>query len=384
MNKLQNKKMVFSLAIVAIAIGVAGFFAWLGAQQNKLELSGLVQAKEVKNASLFGGRVQDILVEEGANVKEGQALVKFDGISLTSKIDEAQAAVSQAKSKAQLLAEGADVSQLRQAQAQVAQAEERLRMLTNGARPEELAQVQAKLQAAQAQYESARKGWESAQTMLEEGIISQQKHTELHNAYNTALSNLNAAKASVQMAKTPARAEELRIAKAQLTAAQAQYDALAKGAKPEELTIAKESVNQAKSNLNALTGQLQEVTIKSPIAGIVSVISVSKGELVQPGRPVVSVIDYDNLWTDVYVPESKLSYVKVGQPVTVRAEAHPGKVFRGKVAVINPKGEFVPSSGGSNVSEESTFRVKVLVNNRDTQGDTPLLPGMKVDVLFTR
>ncbi len=384
MNRFKNKKLVFSIAILVLVLAIGLIFTWLGNANNRIELSGIVQAKEVKNASRFGGRIEKILVDEGQTVEKGQILITFDNIELSSKISEAKAALTQAQSKAELLAKGADSSELRQARAQVQQAEERLRILSSGARPEEIVQAESKVEVLQGQYENAKKAYENGKTMLSAGIISQQKMDELTSGYEAAKSGLDSSKAALKMLKTGARSEEVRIAKSQLASARAQYDKVTGGAKREELDIAYAAVEQAESLLNALQGQLREVELKSPISGVVSVISVSEGELVQPNRPVVSIIDYDALWTDVYVPESKLSFVKVGQKVTIKASAHPNAQFQGRVAMVNPKGEFVPSSGGANVSEESTFRVKVLVNNRDVTGQVPLYPGMKVDVIFTR
>jgi multidrug resistance efflux pump len=110
---------------------------------------------------------------------------------------------------------------------------------------------------------------------------------------------------------------------------------------------------------------------------------VDPGELVPPNRPIVSIIDYQNLWTDLYIPENALEHVKMGQSVSVRSPVYPGRVFQGRVAFVSPKSEFVPnSSSASAPTEQSSFRVKVQVQPHDTAGQTQLHPGMKVQVSF--
>ena len=59
-----------------------------------------------------------------------------------------------------------------------------------------------------------------------------------------------------------------------------------KGAKPEEVAIVGAAVEKAQSMLATLQQQLQEIELKSPIDGVVTVLGVTEGELVQPGQPV--------------------------------------------------------------------------------------------------
>ncbi|HEY9746868.1 MAG TPA: efflux RND transporter periplasmic adaptor subunit, partial [Oculatellaceae cyanobacterium] len=343
-----------------------------------------VQAREVKNGSRFGGRVKKILVQEGQQVQEGQLLIEFDDTDLQAKIADAKATLAQALAQEHLLAKGADIGLVRQASSAVQQAQERLKMVTSGARPEELAQAQAKVRAAEDQSRQAQQAFENAKVMLDEGIISKQKYDSLRDAANAAQASLDAAKANLKMMQAGGRPEERRIADAQLSAAKAQYAQLLRGARPEEASIASANVEKAKSALQALEAQLEEVQIRAPFAGHVSVIGVTEGELVAPGRPVVTILNYDNLWVDVYVPESKLSMVTLGDTVKVRAKSLQKTEFLGKVALINPKSEFVPNSGGNTNTEEQTFRVKVSLNPKDTTRRVSLYPGMKVEVLFQK
>jgi HlyD family secretion protein len=246
--------------------------------------------------------------------------------------------------------------------------------------------VKSRVQAAQAQAQQAQQAAENAKVMLDEGIISKQKYDSLQDAKATADSNLAAAQAALHMAQSGGRPEERRVAGAQLSAAQAQYNQVLKGARPEEMSIASANVEKARSTLQALEAQQKEVRITAPFPGYVSVIGVTEGELVPPGRPVITIIDYSHLWADVFVPESKLLSLSLhpGDTVTVKARSDKNTEFQGKVALINPKSEFIPNSGGDTSTEEQTFRVKVAVSNKDMSGRKELYPGMKVDVLFSK
>jgi HlyD family secretion protein len=386
MRKPSSFKIVLSVAAVIVLIALAVAFSNLWPSRPTFKLSGEMEAQEFHNGSRFGGRVLEVLVKEGQTVQPGQALIVFDDTDLQAKIADARATLAQAVAQEKLLAKGADLGQVRQAGAGVQQAQERLKMLSEGARPEEIAQAQSKVQIAETQAVQAKKAVDNAKGMLDEGIISRQKYEGLVGAADSAQSNLNAAKAALKMMQTGGRPEEKKIAGAQLSAAKAQYGQIVKGAQPEEISIASANVEKARSNLKALEAQLNETRIKAPFGGYVSTVGVTPGELVPPGRSVITIIDYSNLWTDVYMPESKLASLSIqpGQEVAVKTRTSKNAQFKGTVALINPKSEFIPNSGGDSSTEESTFRVKVNVSNKDVTGQKMLYPGMKVDVYFNQ
>jgi multidrug resistance efflux pump len=382
MRKPTSLKTV--LALVALVLVIAGVvsFAYFSPRKAALKLSGEVEAREIRNASRFGGRVKQILVKEGQLVKQGQLLIVFDDTELQAKIADAKATLSQAQAQEQLLAKGADIGQVRQAGASVQQAQDRLKMITSGARPEEVTQVQNKVHDAELQMKQAQQTADNAKTMLDEGIISKQKYESLQASAQAAKNSYQSAQASLKMVKSGGRPEERQMAASQLSAAKAQYGQVLRGARPEEMSIASANVEKARSALQALEAQQAEEQIRAPFAGYISVVGVTEGELVPPGRAVISVLDYSHLWTDVYVPESKLSLVRLGNPVVVRSKAYKGSEFGGQVSLINPKSEFIPNSGGDSSTEESTFRVKVSVEGKDKVNQAQLYPGMKVDVYF--
>lgn len=379
------KKVIYSVVILLI-IGIAVTMGtpWFSGG-NTLSVSGLVQAKEIKNASRFGGRIKEVLVKEGDIVQQGQKLVIFDDMELRSKIAEARALLNQAKARQGILTQGADREDIRQASSQVQQAEQNLKMIARGPRADELTQANAKVQEATGRYQAAKSAYDNSKSMLEEGIISQQKYNEIQAQYETAQSMLDSAKANARLMRSGSRPEQVSIARSQVASAKAQYDKLLKGTKPGEIVIASSSVDQAQSVLDSLDAQLSELVITAPISGMVTILSVSPGELISPSRPIVSIIDYNHLWTDLYIPETSLNMVKVDQKVKVSASAYPGKTFEGRVAFISPKSEFVPGGGGSSsTSEQASFRIKVELHHLDIENAIQLHPGMKVQVDFSQ
>ncbi len=376
-------KQIYILSFVLL-LCIGGVSALLITPEKEvLTLKSFVQAKEMKDASRFGGRVKEVLKEEGDDVESGDVIIRFDNAELASKIAQAQSALTQAQARESLLNKGADSSDIRQAYALIQQAEQSLRLLNSGGGAA-ISQADARLRSAENTFNKAKAAHENAPKMLAEGIISQQKFENIQASFTEAESLLKAAQESLKQTKSGGRQEQVNIAQSKLEAARANYEKLTKGAKQEEIAIAVAAVEQAQSLLSSFEDQLAETEVKAKLPGSISILNLVSGDLVLPGQPVVSIIDYHDLWTDVYVPENKLYMVKPKQEVVVKASAFDKEVFKGYVASINPKSEFVPTGQSSMSTEETSFRVKIKINRLDEKQREALYPGMKVHVLFTR
>ena len=97
------------------------------------------------------------------------------------------------------------------------------------------------------------------------------------------------------------------------------------------------------------------------------VLPIRKGDVVNANQPVARVLRAADLWVKVFVPETELGKVRLGQEVTVSIDAYPGKAFQGTVQQIAGVSEFTPRNVQS-VSERrhQVFAVKVRV--ADPQG----------------
>ncbi|MDY7107445.1 MAG: efflux RND transporter periplasmic adaptor subunit [Planctomycetota bacterium] len=104
------------------------------------------------------------------------------------------------------------------------------------------------------------------------------------------------------------------------------------------------------------------LTVYSPISGIVTHLAAREGDYVETGSPIATVADLSRLWLDMEAYESQLPLLRWGQAVTFTVEAHPGEVFEGRIAFIEPLID----------QRTRTAAVRVAVENRDRS----LKPGM--------
>lgn len=109
-----------------------------------------------------------------------------------------------------------------------------------------------------------------------------------------------------------------------------------------------------------------EVSLRSPVTGIVLGKAVLNGQYITPGQNLFTVADLRSIWVLADVYESDLSRLKVGQPVQMQLTAYPGEIYEGKVSFIYPT-----------VSEQTrTLKVRMEFANPDMK----LRPGMYSDV----
>jgi HlyD family secretion protein len=59
-----------------------------------------------------------------------------------------------------------------------------------------------------------------------------------------------------------------------------------------------------------------------------------------PGTPILTLADIENVWLKAYIPEADLSRVKWGQEVSVTTDLNPQKVYNGKISFISSQAEF--------------------------------------------
>ena len=141
--------------------------------------------------------------------------------------------------------------------------------------------------------------------------------------------------------------------------------------------VAKSQVDQARAALRTAEVRLKDAVADAPVSGIVLSRNVEKGETVAAGVAVYSLGDLDNPWVKVYVSETRLGMVKLGQKAQVFTDTYPGKAYEGRVTYIASEAEFTPKNVQTKEERvKLVFGVKVSVTNVSNE----LKPGMPADV----
>jgi HlyD family secretion protein len=176
------------------------------------------------------------------------------------------------------------------------------------------------------------------------------------------------------MIQAGSRQEEIDAARAQADAARAQQESLAG-----QVEAARSQVTAAEAGVAAVDSQAAQLTVVSPIDGVVLTRSVEPGEYAAPGGALLVVGSLSSLTITVYVPEDRYGELSLGQTAQVSVDSFPTETFAATVAHIADQAEFTPRNVQTVEGRKSTvFAIRLSIANPDGK----LKPGMPADVAF--
>jgi len=210
--------------------------------------------------------------------------------------------------------------------------------------------------------------------------------TDYQNAWLAARAQAGAAEAGLSAAL--ARSDLARLTFERMTRlhdagnlAQQEFDRAQAEAKAaaDALDAARTTVEAARAQAAIAGARLADCDILAPVSGTVSTLVFRVGETVAPGMVPVTIIDLDQTWLTVYLPERLLGRVRLGDSCRVRVDAYPGRSFPGVVSFIADEAEFTPKdiqTGEERINQ--VYRTKVTIPNQERI----LKPGMPADALL--
>ena len=309
---------------LAIAFSIAAAASACSPTAKGIEASGTIEATEVRVASTSSGRILSMDAAEGATLSKGDAVARIDHASLDLQLGQARAGVELARAQ--------------------------LDLLLGGARSEDLEQAQA------------------AQDSSAEAL-------RLARADSARTADLLASGSATQSQKDSADAR-LAAADAQSRQAVQALKKLESAARPEELRAAEARLAQADWAARIIEKAIADCDVAAPISGIVSEKLAEAGELAGPGTGLVVMEDMSALELTIYVPESMLGRLALGQAATVGVDSFPGRAFKGKLSRISPRAEFTPKNVQTKDERvKQVFAVTVDLGD----GEGALRPGMPAD-----
>jgi HlyD family secretion protein len=300
----------FPAAAAGAALAAAG--CGRGADPSLIVASGHVEATDVRVSAKVGGRVEALAVKEGDVVASGQELARIETTDLRLALRQARAERDQA---------GAD-----------------LRLRLKGARIEDIAELEAQLRSAEADRAAAQRDLDRMQGLLDKGSGTTKARDDAQTRRDVSRARLDAMQQSLARLRAGFRVEEKDGARARVAALEAR--------------------------IAQLEQQVEDASIASPLAGVVTEKVAERGELLQPGSPVVVVTDLKDAWLRVYVAETDLGRVRIGQEAEVVTDD--GQARRGRVTFVASQAEFTPKNVQTRDERvKLVYEVKVSLPNDD-------------------
>ena len=359
----MTRKRVFVLILVALILGGTTVYATWFRRDNALQGSGTVEARNIRVGSKVGGRIDKVLVREGDRVQPGQTLITFDDKELLASLDQSRAAAEKAK-------RGYRPEEIAEARAAAEQAKADYEMRLNGYRKEDIEAAQSDVERATADEVRARLDFQRYEALAEKDFVSKQQRDTAEANWKMALAQQQNYQHKLDVLKRGYRPEEIASAEAHYRETQATLEKFESGNRREDVDLAKAAYSYDEA-------RFREREVTAPSAATVEVLDVRPGDIIAPNTPVATLLEQDQIYVRIYIPETELGRVQVGQKAEVRVDSFPKTIFDGVVEQINQQAEFLPRNVQTREERvHQMFGVKIRIN--DPAGH--VLAGMAADV----
>lgn len=311
-NFVKNYWAVF-IPIVVLAAALIYLLKEKSADTPNDAVIGMVDAEFVDVSASLPGRVLDIPVKEGDEVKEGQTIAQMK----TSEIETIQSQVADA----------------------VEIARNQLDKVNRGVEPEVLASAKNLQQIAQQQMDLMSKTYSRFQNLYSEGVVSGQERDVIYFKYKAAQKELETAKLNVQL--------------------------LERGNNKEMKNSAQAILNQA-HNAEKLTQEIKDnASLKAPVSGTISTIVSKKGEMVNAGYPMMTIQRDGSFFVKFNLRQNQMAKINKGSMVSMKIPGCIPETMKGRVLELAPAlgyADWVPEKQNGEF-ELRTFQIKVKPEN---------------------
>jgi HlyD family secretion protein len=283
------------------------------------------------------GRVAEIMVEEGDQVEAGEVLARLETADLEQALIQAQASLAINEAELSQTEEGASAEELASARAELESALANYEEVKAGPSQEDITVAKAEIERARIALEKAQADYDKISWQAGLGATQEAKTLQ------QASVDYEQARAQYELTVDHPTDSELKQAAAQVAQAQATLADLEEKPTPEEMAIAQAQVTQARSALAQAQLNLEEATLAAPFAGTVADVNIEVGQMVNSSTPVIVLTDRTSHHVALYVDETEIGQVRLGQPVVITPDAFPDEEIEGEVTAIKSIGTM---SGG--------------------------------------
>jgi HlyD family secretion protein len=230
--------------------------------------------------------------------------------------------------------------------------------------------------AAEAELESAQKSYDKllSDQAAEEVLEARARLTVSQERYDTVLDLFNELLTGDESLRVWAAEAVLRQAEATLVLAEAN-----KSQVEASVVQAEKIVAQSQAALDVVELQMDKLTLRAAVSGVVMTRNVEPGEVIQPGVTALTLGQVDDLTITVYIPEDRYGQISLGDRAQVSADSFPDQTFDAVVTRIADQAEYTPRNVQTEEDRRTTvYAVELSVDDPGGQ----LKPGMPADVVF--
>jgi len=334
-KKRHTGNLILSIVALIVVIGAVAYFINYFLTGSRYLETNDAQVESYINpvSARVGGFIKTVSFDEHQLVKAGDTLVVLDDREYRQRVTEAEAAVDDVHAQLGVLS------------ASIASAQ--TSTLVN---KDQIAGAKARLILQQ-------KDIKRYKNLIKEEAITGADLESVQSRYDVSVSDYDASQNSLKTSY--AKITELQSRKALLLA----------------------DLKRKTAQLELARINLGYVIITAPYAGRLGRKTILEGQQIQPGQPLVSIVNEKDKWVTANFKETQVNGMYVGQAVDIRVDAIDNKVYKGEIEAISAstgaKFSLLPPDNATGNFVKIVQRIPVKIRFIDTD-ITPVKAGMNV------
>jgi HlyD family secretion protein len=340
-------KILLALVVLSIAGGAIWYFLIRTppTPRNLIKLSGRIEGDDTTVSTKIAGRIREIHVREGDQVKAGQVVALIDDEQVRAREQQEQSNVMQAEARvmaaqqqiavlnAQLEESTIGVDQARvDAQGRVSQAEA------------QVAHAEAQLAQAEADYGQARYDEQRYTTLAKDGDVPERTGKQAETTAEAKAAAVRAARKQVDVARGALTMAKANLANAPMRTSQATAVRKQILQAQSEILAAQAETERARAKLREVEADRDDLEVVAPIDGTVATRSAEPGEVVAAGTTLVTLVNLNTVYLRGFIPEGEIGRVRTGQTARVYLDSAPDRPLEAIVSRIDPEASFTPEN----------------------------------------
>lgn len=353
---------------IGVVIALLLYFVvdYIIAKREEKIYYGVLEMDKINVSSEIPGKIEVVYIDDGYVVKKGQELVAIDDKENRLKVENSEINLKSSENQLQKTLDGTREEQIaaqrevvKQLETQVEQGQKNLVTLASS------------FKFALSNLENKKKIYSDTKDLFNKKFESQYNLDVARLNYENAQNQFTTAQNSLENGK-----EMLLGYEAQKKSADENLRYMINGFSKRDVELDKLKIWSSEKGLELAKVYADKNRLISPIDGLVESVNLKIGEVVNPGVAVVTMLDMNNLWTKIYVPEKILPLIKLNQKVTVKSDFI-DKSYEGEIVYIASDSEFTPMNIVTKKDRlKLVYEVKVKVLNNDGKLKSGMLVGV--------
>ncbi|MCX6258482.1 MAG: HlyD family secretion protein [Bacteroidia bacterium] len=304
MKKQKNLKVYIPLTIVVLAVVISGIIWYREYSKYITTDDAHVDSDNVSVSSKILGRISKIYLQEGDSVKAGMLLAVLDSTDLLAQKQQALAAKAQT------------IASKEQSDAKYSYDETNMKVLEVGVN-------------------RAQEDFDRAKNQFQGEVISKEQFDHAKKALELAQAQLDAARAQLQVSRS-------------------------------QIASSVKAVETSDAQIEVIKTQLNNTRLYAPVSGVIARRWLLPGDIVQPGQSIYTINNDYKFWIIVFLEETKVGKLHLGQKARFSIDAFPGVTFTGKIFSIGSSTasqfSLIPANNASGNFTKVTQRVPLKIS----------------------